>query len=397
MNKKAAQKKRGFMRFSVDMLCDPKWSKLWIPLITVLLTILTTIILLLILGKNPITALAGFLKASGFIAKDSYTAGKGALTDLLSYLDILAPMMFAALGVIVAFKTGLFNIGTSGQMLAAGFAATLIVGYSGMDAWLAKPLVLLVGIVVGGAIAAFIGFLKYKFNIHEVVTSIMLNYIISYTTGYFINTHYVNVYSRSSEAVSEASRLTLTNLQWGSLKVSFSLSIFLAIGAVFLVKFLLDRTVLGFELKATGSNRHAAQYSGINVGRSIVLAMTLSGMLAGLAGVSYYLGYYNTMIPKTLAAMGYDAIAVSLLGGSSPLGAIFASALVTLFQNGGNYVSSVAKITKEIASLITGMLLLFSAMNPYIRYLARRKRDKYIEAERLLLKEQGVAESEVDD
>ena len=94
-------------------------------------------------------------------------------------------MILAALSFIVGFKAGLFNIGISGQMLAAGFLATSIVGYSDLYAVLAKPLVILIGILAGGALGAFVGFLKYKFNIHEVVSTIMINYIINYLTGFF--------------------------------------------------------------------------------------------------------------------------------------------------------------------------------------------------------------------
>ncbi|MBE5996808.1 MAG: ABC transporter permease, partial [Lachnospiraceae bacterium] len=124
------------------------------------------------------------------------------------------------------------------------------------------------------------------------------------------------------------------------------------------------------------SNRNAARYSGINVGRQIVFAMMLSGILAGLAGVTYYLGYTNQILPKTLAGMGYDAIATALLGNSNPLGAILSSMLITLFQNGSNYMSSVLGVAKEIASVITGILLLFSACGGYFRYVSKSYLEK---------------------
>ena len=150
----------------------------------------------------------------------------------------------------------------------------------------------------------------------------------------------------------------------------------LAIGCVFLVRFLLDRTVLGFEFKAIGLNRHCAKYAGMRVGRNIVLAMCSSGMLAGLAGITLYLGYYNTIVPKELASMGYDSIAVALLGNSGPVGSLFASVLITVFQKGSVYMSSTTGTPKEIASVITGILLLFSACGEYIRYLAARRREQ---------------------
>jgi simple sugar transport system permease protein len=118
-------------------------------------------------------------------------------------------------------------------------------------------------------------------------------------------------------------------------------------------------------------NKDAAVYSGIHEGRSIVLAMLISGALAGLAGVTYYLGYFNNILPKTLAGLGYDAIAVSLLGNISPVAAIFASVLVTVFQKGSVYMSSAIKVVPEIAQVITGLLLLFSACTTWVRYRAK--------------------------
>ena len=255
--------------------------------------------------------------------------------------------------------------------------ATILVGYmKELSPWIAKPLVILIGIATGGLLGALIGFLKYKFNIHEVVSTIMVNYIISFTTGFFINTRYVDMLTRSSRICSTASRLTWTKVNIGGVNCNVPLGIVIAIIGAVLVKFIFDKTVFGFELKAVGTSRKCAGYIGVNVGRSIVLSMAFSGIFAGLAGVTYYLGYTNTMVPKTLPGMGYDSIAVALLGNSSPLGAIFASVIVTIFQSGANYMSSSIGVAKEIASLITGILLLFAACGEYMKILGRRKIEK---------------------
>lgn len=364
-----------------SLLDSEKWSSFTVPALSIVLSLITASILLLILGKSPITAFLSFLQGSGFVPKPSYGGGSGMLTDFFTFLNVLAPMLLASLGFIMAFRAGLFNIGISGQMLAAGFLATAIIGYSGMNAWLAKPLVILVGVVAGGALGALTGFLKYKFNIHEVVSTIMLNYIISYLTGFFINDRFADSLTRSMKICSDASRLTWTDVQISGMGCDIPLGIALALIAAFVVKFIFDKTVFGFELRAVGRNPTCARYTGIKVGRRIVVALMLSGMLAGLAGVTYYCGYYNTIVPKTLAGMGYDAIAVALLGNSSPIGAIFASVLITIFQNGSNYMSSSLGVAKEIASLITGILLLFSACGGYFRYLAHRRLERAVDAE----------------
>jgi simple sugar transport system permease protein len=347
-----------------------------IPLFSTALTLIAASLLFLALGRNPLTAMAAFLRGSGFMPKPSYAGGQNMLTDFLSFLGILTPMLLAALSVIVAMKAGMFNIGVAGQMLAAGFIATVCVGYSDLNAAIAKPLVLLIGVVAGGLMGALTGFLKYRFNIHEVVSTIMLNYITSYVTGFYINTYYRDIITRSARVCSPASRLTVTGLSLGTLRPTIPLGILVALAGALAVRFLLERTTVGFELKAVGLNRNAAQYAGIRVGRSIVTGMLISGVLAGLAGVTYYLGYYNSIVPKDLAALGYDAIAVSLLGNSSPIASIFASALITVFQKGSVYMSSAVGVPKEIASVITGVLLLFSACGAYIRHQARRLREK---------------------
>jgi general nucleoside transport system permease protein len=348
------------------LLSRPHVKPILVSVLAVLMSFVVIALFLLVLGKNPLEAMGSFLCGCGFLPKTSYAEGKGMPTDFMSFLDILAPMMLASLGVIVALKAGLFNIGISGQMLAAGFVATILVGYSGLDAYIARPLVILVGIVVGGLFGGFVGYLKYAFNIHEVVSTIMFNYIVSYVTGFFVNSFFVDTISRSSVVVKDAARLTIYDVPFLGYKASFPIGIVIALAAVFCVRFFLDRMVVGFEIRAVGFNRKCAQYAGMHVGRNMVLAMAMSGMLAGLAGVTYYLGYYNTIIPKQLPSMGYDSIAVALLGNTSPVGSIFASILITIFQKGNVYMSSRIGVAREIASVITGILLLFSACNVYM-------------------------------
>ena len=363
---------KGFKTWLARVLTHEKWSALTVPVFCIILTLIFSSILLLILGKNPFTAFYSFLAGNGFAMKASYGAGSGMMSDFFQFLNIMAPMLLAALAFIFAYRCGLFNIGIAGQMLLSGFLASITVGYmKELSGAVAKPLVILIGIIVGGLLGAFVGFLKYKFNIHEVVSTIMINYIISYLTGFFINSKFVDPISRASKVISTQSRLTYTKVLIGGFYCNVPLGIVLALIMAFIVHFIFEKTVFGFELRAVGSNRNAARYSGINVGRQIVFAMMLSGVLAGLAGVTYYLGYTNQILPKTLAGMGYDAIATALLGNSNPLGAILSSMLITLFQNGSNYMSSVLGVAKEIASVITGILLLFSACGGYFRYVSK--------------------------
>jgi simple sugar transport system permease protein len=376
MNRDTAAGKAVAGRRFLRLLGDDRTSVWAIPVFSVVLSLIAAVILLLLLGKNPFAAVAAFLRGSGFLPRPSYAGGQNMATDLLSFLGIMAPMLLAALGMVVALKAGMFNIGIAGQMLASGFLALVIVGYSGLPGIIARPLVILIGIIAGGLLGALVGFLKSRFNIHEVVSTIMFNYIINYVSGFYINSYFVDPITRASKVCSAASRLTLTGLRMGRLRPTLPLGILIALVLVFFIRFLLNRTILGFELKATGLNRDAARYAGIKEGRCIVLGMTISGILAGLAGVTYYLGYYNNIIPKTLPDMGFDAIAVALLGNTNPVGSAFASILVTVFQKGSVYISSTVGVPKEIASVIIGFLLLFSACNGYIRYFAKSRLEK---------------------
>lgn len=360
-------------------LRNEKWQPISIPVASILVSFIAAAIVILLLGKNPLQAFYNLFQGAGIFPKASYAGYKSMRTDFLSLLDAMTPLVFASLAVAVALRAGLFNIGVAGQMLVSGFLATIIVGYSGLDAFVAKPLVLLIGIVAGGLMGGLVGWLKYKFNIHEVVTTIMLNYIAQYVISFFIQMYYVDPISRQSKYISDAARLTLVNVEVANLKMDIPLGFILAIIVAIFIKFLMDKTVIGFEIKAVGNNRDAAKYTGIKVGSNTVLAMIISGGLAGLAGVTYYLGDFASIQPKVLTSLGFDSIAVALLGNSHPIGIIFSSLLVSIIDQGSTYMSSQAGIRQEIASVIIGLILLFSACSAYVKYKVSRLKDKEVD------------------
>jgi ABC-type uncharacterized transport system permease subunit len=364
----------------IRLINNEKWQSISIPLVAIIMSFIAAAIVILLMGKNPLQAFYNLFQGAGILPKPSYAGYKSMLTDFMSLLNAMTPLLFASLAVAVAFRAGLFNIGVAGQMLVSGFFATIIVGYSGLDAIIAKPLVLLIGIVAGGLMGGLVGWLKYKFNINEVVSTIMLNYIAQYVISFFIQMYYIDPVSRQSQYISDAARLTLVNVEVGNLKMDIPLGFVLAIITAILIKILMDKTVVGFDIKAVGSNRNAAKYAGINVGRNTVLAMVISGSLAGLAGVTYYLGYYASIQPKVLSDIGFDSIAVALLGNSHPIGVIFSSSLISIIDQGSTYMSSQAGIRQEISSVIVGLILLFSACGVYLKYKISRMNEK--EAER---------------
>ena len=366
----------------VKVIGSGRRSAISIPIFSVLLSLIAAGIILAILKINPFSAYYAILQGSGVAPKSAYAAHASMLSVFSGFVNAWTPMLFAALAVAVAMMTGLFNIGVSGQMLFSGFIATILVGYMEMNSVIAKILVLLIGIVCGALIGSLIGFLKYKFNINEVVSSIMLNYIVSYIISFFINTRFVDPVTRQSKNVKKCARLTLSGVMIGDIKYDIPLGIVLAIAAAVLIYFLMNRTVAGFEMKAVGKSRTAALYAGVNVGKNVVISMMLSGALAGLAGVTYYLGYFTSIQPKVLPSMGFDSIAVTLLGNNNPIAIIFSSFVLTVFSKGSTYMSSVTGADAELASLITGFILLFSACNAFIAYKVKKSRDILEEAAR---------------
>ncbi len=347
-----------------------------VEVISIILGLLAGAVIILILKRNPLSAYLNLLQGSGLAPKGKYAGGKSMFTDLSGYVDFLTPMIFAALAVAVAFRTGLFNIGVAGQMLTGAFISTVLIGYSSLPAVAAKPLVILISAAVGALMGILIGFLKYRFNINEVVSSIMLNYIANYIISFFINTRFADPVSRQSVEVSAASRLTLHQYLIGGYRYDIALGFVLAVIMVFVVKFIFDRTVLGYELRAVGLNKEAAGYAGIKVNNSIVLSMGLSGMLGGLAGATYYMGYLASIQPRVLPGTGFDAIAVCMVGGSSPVGILFATFFLEIIEKGSTYMSSQANLEAEIASVIMGLILLTSACSAFILHLINRCKDR---------------------
>ena len=330
-------------------------------LIAIIISLIFGALILWLMGKNPVTAYTDLLRGSGLMEKVRYSGRQNMFTDFMSFIDAMTPMIFASLAVALALKGGFFNIGVSGQMLFAGFCAH-------MAAMIlpSKIAVVIVGLIAGALIGALIGWLKYRFNVNEVVSSIMMNSILMYLITFYINTFYINPVSRQSKSIISAARLTLSGFRWEGLKIDIALAFPLAVVTALFLHWFIERTTYGYEIKASGLSPNAAYYAGMNVNRTALMTMTLSGALAGLAGVSYFCGYLAAIQPGVVPSMGFDAIAVSLLGGNNPVGCVLASFLITVISKGSVYMSSRQNIDMEIASLVTAFILTFAACSSVI-------------------------------
>jgi general nucleoside transport system permease protein len=309
-------------------------------------------ILMAAIGENPFEAYMYMFKGS---LMNMERIGNSLATSMT--------LLFTGLAFAFAYKTGLFNIGCSGQMLAGGLTATIVAHY----VFLPRPIyfiVLILSAIAGGSVwAAIPGYLKAKFNVHEVVSSIMMNWIAYWSIYYFIPAYLKGPSletESSSIAVAQSLRSSfLTKIFSGSEYVNSS--IFIAIIVIILVQYCLKKTTLGYELKAVGANKSCAEYAGINVNRSVILSMTISGGLAGLAGLAYYTGYSLNMQIGVMPSQGFDGIAVALLGASTPVGVLLASIFFGILQSGKGFMNAMTTVPPEIADTIISVIIYFTA------------------------------------
>jgi simple sugar transport system permease protein len=281
------------------------------------------------------------------------------------------PYILAGLSVAFAFKAGLFNIGAEGQ-IAVGALAAAYVGFAlkGVPWPLHMALAILAGALAGLAWGAIPGYLKARTGAHEVIVTIMLNYVAIQLTSFLLSgpmkdpSPFIAV--AQTPKVLESARIPNLvdpfRVHWGLV-----LAILMAVGAWWL----LQRTTVGFEIRTVGANPNAARYAGIKVGPTIVLTMALAGMLAGLAGAGEVLGlnYYHT--PGFSVGYGFDAIAVALLGKSHPIGVLPAAFLFGGLRAGASRMQFLAQIPIDIISVIQALVLIFVAAEQVTRWLYR--------------------------
>lgn len=338
--------------------------------------------------SNPQNAVAGLT----MILSGGFNEG---LKGLGKVLYFATPIIVTGLSVGFAFKTGLFNIGTTGQLMVGGFVA-VVVGvrgdFFGPVQWLAA---LIAGMLAGALWGMIPGLFKAYLNVNEVISSIMMNYIGMYGINYLIKNLFfmadgkkvMTVYnSMKSETFSvDASAviptLGMDNIFYRLTKEgnrdffsSLNGGIIIAIVLAIVIYILLNRTTFGYELKACGYNRNASRYAGISEKRSIVMAMVISGALAGIAGALMYLAPAEGLhieVKEVLAAQGFTGIPVALLGLSNPIGIIFSGIFVAYITVGGANLT-ILKYMEEIISIIIGIIIYFSAFSLLIKQLLTR-------------------------
>lgn len=298
-----------------------------------------------------------------------------AFNPFLESLVASTPYIFGSLAVALGFRSGLFNIGAEGQIfIGAIFAA--FVGYSitGLPAIIHIPLALLAG-ALGGALWGFIpGWLKAKTGGHEVINTIMMNYIAFRISEWLLTGPMRNPdsYNPVSPTIQESAMLP----RFFQAPIRFHLGFFIALMAAWLVYWFLFRTKWGFALRSVGANPHAARYAGMSIVSSTVLAMSLSGALAGLAGTNEVLGLNHNLAVAFSSGYGFDSIALALLGKSHPLGVVLASLLFGTLRNGATRMQVVSQIPIDIITILQAFILVFIAAPAIIRTIYRIRAPK---------------------
>ena len=312
------------------------------------------------------------------------TTGFSKADRMAKVLYTAAPLIMTGLSVGFAFKTGLFNIGASGQYTVGTFFALLGAIVFRLP-WWACILLAMLGGAIWGAIP---GIFKALFNVNEVITSIMFNWIGLYAVNLAINNIPVMLASswgavnkdRTAALASANPDAILPKIGLDELFNSrfINIGVFIAILFALLLWIALSKTTFGYELKACGYNRHASLYAGINAKRSIILSMTVAGAMAGVGGAIYYLsGTAQFTLEKTLLGMGFNGIPVALLASSNPLGTILSALFISYIQVGGDYMQP--EFNKEIIDIIIAVIIYLSAFSMLVREVLARLGEKRAE------------------
>jgi general nucleoside transport system permease protein len=344
------------------------WRVLALPLVSIVLALIVGGVIILVSQlivpdqefdwTLPITAYSALFQGAF-----------GSFDAIVNTLVFTTPLVLTGLAVGLAFKGGLFNIGAAGQFLMGALAAVAVgVAVKSQPAFVAFPVALLAGLL-GGAFWGFIpGILKAVSGAHEVVTTIMLNYIAVAVLA--------AVVSGPLDQPGSPSPITddVGNAAFPFIIGSNGhIGILVAIAAVFIVGFLLDRTTLGFEIRTVGANPDAARYAGMRPRWLIVLTMTLAGMLAGAAGAGQILGVNHVMTASygSAATIGFTAIAVALLASANPYGIFFAALLFGAMRAGAGLMQIQAGVPPELIDVLQATILLFLVSGPVLRRVFR--------------------------
>jgi ABC-type uncharacterized transport system permease subunit len=342
------------------------------PLGSVVFAFVVGGLIVAVTGGNPFNAYAGLI-CGGFGI--GCTQGENPALQISNTIVFLTPLITTGVAVALPFRAGLFNIGAEGQLLAGSIACTAIgIKFSGLPTPILLPMVLIGGMVAGALWAGVAGVLKATVGAHEVVTTIMMNYVAQWLLRYLIIGGPLQLAAGTSKSlpIGPGARLA-TLLPDSNTLIVFGLpasvyrvhtGLFIAIAAAAIFAFLLWRTTLGYEIRAVGQSQRAARYAGVSVRRTIIVTMLIAGAFSGLAGAVQIAGVDHNLTDKYFSdTTGFDAIAVALLGLGSAVGIVLAALLFGALHAGGSVMQSDAGISSNLVLVLQALILFSIAAN----------------------------------
>jgi simple sugar transport system permease protein len=321
------------------------WSKALIPVVAVIVTFIITSVLILLANANPFAAYYNFIVVP--------------LSSKFSALEVLVkmtPLLFTGIAVTFAFTAGYFNIGAEGQLYAGAIAAAWVgATLTGLPAIVAVPLELVLGFLAGMLWAFIPAILKVKLKVDEVVTTLLMNSVMTYLVSALLNGPWRNPetgWPQSPEFFPAAQFFRLIP------KSRLHLGFIIAIVTVVIVYILIKKTPLGLNMRATGASKVGAQFAGIKVEKTMLIAALVSGGIAGIAGVSEIAGIHYHLINELSGGVGYTGIIAATLGGLNPIGVTVASWFIGLIDTGSQTVSRVLGVPVYLGDVVQSTLLL---------------------------------------
>ncbi|WP_206460765.1 ABC transporter permease [Anaerovorax sp. IOR16] len=352
-----------------SILEKDSFSRTISSIFSILIGLLFGFIILLV--SNPTQAVDGFL----IILKGGFSTHAKGIGQVLYFAT---PLILTGLSVGFAFKTGLFNIGAPGQFIMGAFTAVYIgVKWTFLPAPWHWIVALLGATIVGGLWALIPGILKAYLNVHEVIATIMMNYIGMYLANFLVKSYIYDSKKALSMNVADTAVLPKAGLDkifYNTMGTTKDLStvncgIFIAIIIAIIIYIILNKTTFGYELKACGFSQDASKYAGINDKRNLVTSMVISGMLAGLGGGLLYLSGGNgrrIKVVDVLAIEGFNGIPVALLALSNPIGTIFSAIFISYITQGGHYLQTL-NFVPEVIDIIIACIIYFSAFSLFFK------------------------------
>ena len=346
-------------------------SKFLVTLFSILLGFVVGALFLMPMGISPVEAYAKL-----------FDGVFGSVRNMAYSVVYATPLIFTGLAVAFSFRTGVFNIGAEGQFVMGSMAACVVGILVPAPAIILVPLCFIAALAVGAGWGLIVAFLKVKWGINEVLSMIMFNWIAFYLSNYIADLPMIHNEgnAEATKNVQDAARILFPQAWLDALCPASNWGILLAVLAVILVYVIIEKTTLGYQLKAVGFNRSAAEYGGISVNKSIYIAMAISGALAGMGGAIQLLGMGSRIsIFTAQESFGFQGISVALIGASNPIGVFFAGLFYGALKYGGSKLNLIGA-PSEVINIIMGTVVFFIAISHVFRFVKKRKNNKKGEA-----------------